>query len=367
MHQPVRQKSSANSLASLSSIASLSRRGSEDIRQLEELLEGLHTLLKNPSNSINDLVHNVVDRIVSSMKYVRNDQDMGIICGDVVESEVFEEERDEIAQVLASYDDKDSNKGYVVYSLLYHLGQLSPNIYRKLLEDDWLPRLRDQILVRHGERQHPVLVLLMYELCKLQELSIADLEIIDELFLSFLCDKIEQTRNESEDENYALIKLLLSLNEQFMLKNAGRPVIENRVLTTVLARTGSNKTLSENLIFMFNRATDRDIQLKTLQFLSSVLKDPASAQFFYTNDTRIIMDVILREVRSVPQEDGILQQTYISILPLLVRNTACGANRYKSDEVLRLLKDLRDSPFGRPETKRMAEKVLGDCGPTLAP
>lgn len=140
-------------------------------------------------------------------------------------------------------------------------------------------------------------VRLLYEMCRVQKLAIQDLsafiitlllaiyiyilthllsvEVFDDPFLDYLFDLVEQTRHMQDDTfNYSVIKLIVALNEQFMVASLGdegvpsavpnptshRPVSsssaesKNRVLRMLMRRLGSSQTFGENMIFMLNRA-----------------------------------------------------------------------------------------------------------------
>ncbi|KAJ3047349.1 hypothetical protein HK097_011605 [Rhizophlyctis rosea] len=339
-----------------------SRRGSEDLRELESLLQDLTELLvATPGpDDVERQLGNVFERIRLSLRYVRSDNDMEIICQEVLESHTFEESREEVLQILSRTDDKDPSNAYIIYSLLYRLGQDYPNTYRRLLEEDWHHHLKDVILERVGDRSHHVAVQLLYELAKMQELSIGDLETFDTPFLTFLLDRIEKTRDVGEAENYALIRLLLVLHEQFRLKTQFSASFPNRVTSTISSRINESKTLSENFVFMFNRGGDTSFQLVMIRFLKEVFESEILATLFYTNDTRVILDVILRETRNTAEEDEAVREGYILLLPSLLRNTDLGKYGYKSAEVIRMLTELRDSPLGRSGTRRVADRVLNE-------
>ncbi|KAJ3042427.1 hypothetical protein HDV00_007383 [Rhizophlyctis rosea] len=346
-----------------------SRRGSEDLIELESLLADVTELLVATPGGAEDVEQQlklVIERIKRSTRYIRSDNDMDIICSEVLESHTFDESREEVLRSLSRTDDEDPDNAYIVYSLLYRLGQDYVNTYRRLLEEDWLPHLKTVIATRVGDRSHHVAVQLLYELAKIQELSIADLDTFDDAFLTFLLDQIEATRDKNESENYALIRLLLIINEQFRLKTAFSATFSNRVTSTITLRINECKTLSENLVFMFNRASDLSLQLVMIRFLQEIFTSAELAKLFYTNDTRVIMDVILRETRNTSDEDEQLREGYILLLPPLLRNTDLAKHRYKSAELTRMLTELRDDPRGRSGTRRVADRVLNEVEGLLA-
>lgn len=68
-------------------------------------------------------------------------------------------------------------------SLLYCLGHTwSPNVYRRLAEIDWFPSLRNTLVERalaaaiyKVDRMHHATAQLLYEICRVQELSIDEM------------------------------------------------------------------------------------------------------------------------------------------------------------------------------------------------
>ncbi|KAJ3087383.1 hypothetical protein HK102_011220 [Quaeritorhiza haematococci] len=343
----------------------------QSILQLEALVKDLQELTS--VESVDDVPH-VVDQVVNKMKdamiYIRHDKDMQIICEEVLGSPLFEEEQDQVLRHLITYDNtEEPNTGYVVYSLLYHLGQYWPNAYRRMAEEDYLEKLRLDVFKRTAERLHLTAMRLMFEISQLHELSMTDIALIDAPFLMLLCDLVEKTRSdELEEYNYTVIRLLLAFNAQFMLKNTARSLVDNRVILTLSKRLNRSKTLSENILFMFNRADNPEVQLLIAKFLVRVFSTRSVCDLFYTNDLKVVVDVVLRELLNHGSEDEVLQHAYLSIIPPLILNTRyADTNYHKAPELLQVLTMLRDDVQGvlRPGTRREAERVLNECGTVL--
>jgi hypothetical protein len=80
----------------------------------------------------------------------------------------------------------------------------------------------------------------MYEVCRVQKLDREELAPFDEQFIDHLLEMVETTRNQQDESlNYAVIKLILALNEQFMVatlpsKPAKEAVVESPASTTML-------------------------------------------------------------------------------------------------------------------------------------
>ncbi|KAL1742299.1 hypothetical protein HDZ31DRAFT_43559 [Schizophyllum fasciatum] len=248
-------------------------------------------------------------------------------------------------------------------------------------------------------------VKLLYEVCRVQRLSIADLRIFPSAFIDFLFDLVEQTRDMRNDAfNYSVIKLIIALNEQFMvaslhashspspsaspapdqerqrktahrLSNDPEGKNQNRVLSVLMRRLGSSKTFGENVIFMLNRSkrTPEDLttQLLLLKILYLLFTTKGTEDFFYTNDLFVLVDVFLRELGDLMDVDetdathGSLRHTYLRVLHPLLTKTELREVPYKRAQLAYLLESIV-SADGRgatkevgPTTRRLAERCLG--------
>ncbi|TPX38649.1 hypothetical protein SeMB42_g06614 [Synchytrium endobioticum] len=340
-------------------------------KELETLLHDLHNgLLAKPVDDISDTVEAVVRRLAVAIPYIRGSDDMTVIAEELASSPFFTQDGDQFVKVLAKEDVQklDADNGYVTVSLLYHLGHIwSPNVYRRLSENDWFGPLRKVVVERacaaavyRVDRMHHAAVLLLYEICRVQELSINEMELLDAELIYCICEIIERTRDdEREAFNYDLIRLLLVFNDQFMTKNERRLVMINRVLSVVGSRIQHSKTLTENLVFMLNRADDIQTQMLLIKFLKVLFEDSTTWDLIYTNDLKVVLDVILRETRNVEDE---LKCSYLSILKPLILNTKLGELGYKFAEVGKLLNEIVHDMFGHDSlpVKREARKAFVD-------
>jgi hypothetical protein len=202
----------------------------------------------------------------------------------------------------------------------------------------------------------------MYEVCRVQKLDPTELAQFDDQFIDHLFELVETTRDQQDERlNYAVIKLIIALNEQFMVsslsakpkavrtdpiesvdrfhdtppqrgarnhqrahtdsapgQDTGEDVKKhNRVLMVLMRRLGSSKTFGENVIFMLNRAggsarwsllmaenTPEDLcmQLLVLKILYLLFTTPGTQEYFFTNDLRVLLDVFIRELVDLPEE-----------------------------------------------------------------
>ncbi|TFY72553.1 hypothetical protein EVG20_g431 [Dentipellis fragilis] len=222
-------------------------------------------------------------------------------------------------------------------------------------------------------------VRLLYEVCRASKLSVQELRIFDDSFIEHLFDMVEQTRNMQDDTfNYSVIKLIVALNEQFMVAALKGPNAEstrqtnanqlgdNRVLQVLVTRLGLSQTFGENMIFMLNRASrspeDLVMQLLVLKMLYMLFTTKGTCEYFYTNDLCVLVDVFLRELADLDEDAESLRHTYLRVLHPLLTKTQLRQTPYKRPQIVRALESLISNPDIRevtPTTKRLVERCLG--------
>ena len=101
------------------------------------------------------------------------------------------------------------------------------------------------------------------------------------------------------------------------------------------------KTFGCNLILLLNRESETSLQLLILKVLYLVFGNRPTAEYFYTNDLHVLVDVILRNLIDLPSDSPsavALRHTYLRVLyPILSNSQISKPPHYKREEVLRLL------------------------------
>lgn len=145
-----------------------------------------------------------------------------------------------------------------------------------------------------------------------------------------------------------LTEVKLVLNEQYMLAStdvaADTPPLTNRIVKCLSLHGPDYRTFGENIILLLNRETETSLQLLILKLLYLLFTTKATYEYFYTNDLRVLLDVIIRNLMDLPDEKMALRHTYLRVLyPLLAHTQLSQPPHYKKDEVLGLLHILRGS------------------------
>lgn len=122
-------------------------------------------------------------------------------------------------------------------------------------------------------------------------------------------------------------------------------------------------TFGENIILLLNRETETSLQLLILKLLYLTFTTKATYDYFYTNDLRVLLDVIIRNLLDLPNELVSLRHTYLRVLyPLLAHTQLNQEPHYKRDEIVKVLSILGGSANGHWEpadetTVRLVERV----------
>ncbi len=166
-------------------------------------------------------------------------------------------------------------------------------------------------------------------------------------------------------------RLQLVLNEQWMVASTRSPAdshhpsspLTNRVIKILSLHGSSYMTFGENIILLLNRETETSLQLLILKLLYLLFTTRATYEYFYTNDLRVLLDVIIRNLLDLPNELISLRHTYLRVLyPLLAHTQLNQPPHYKHDEIIKVLEILGGSSNAHWEpadetTLRLVDRV----------
>ncbi|PHH59001.1 hypothetical protein CDD81_3959 [Ophiocordyceps australis] len=247
----------------------------------------------------------------------------------------------------------DSEPLHAIVSLLLLDGRGDETTFARMIDEACFPRLLDLINNRQDDgdlRLHRLLLQLLYDMSRVQRLKTEDLSLVQDAFVHRLFDIIEGVSNDVEDPyHYPTIRVLLVLNEQYMLAStdsdgSAEGQLTNRIVKCLSLYGHVYRTFGENIILLLNRETETSLQLLILKLLYLVFTTKATYEYFYTNDLRVLVDVIIRNLMDLPDEKMSLRHTYLRVMyPLLAHTQLKQAPHYKRDEVIRVLRILRGS------------------------
>lgn len=125
------------------------------------------------------------------------------------------------------------------------------------------------------------------------------------------------------------------------------------------------KTFGCNLILLLNRESETSLQLLILKVLYLIFNNPQSAEYFYTNDLHVLVDVILRNLADLPSDSpaaNALRHTYLRVLyPILTHSQISKPPHYKKDGICRLLYLLTTSGAHFAPTDETTVRLVRRC------
>ncbi|KAK3320022.1 hypothetical protein B0T19DRAFT_445798 [Cercophora scortea] len=264
---------------------------------------------------------------------------------------------------------------HVIANFLLLDGRAEEATFRRMVGEGCFCRLLELIKTCGGQdrRLHRLLLELMYEMSRIERLRPEDLVQVDDSFVTYLFQLIEALSDDVDDPyHYPVIRVLLVLNEQYMVASTSSASpssptaptpLTNRVVKILSIHGPSFRTFGENIILLLNRATETAVQLLILKLLYLLFTTTATYEYFYTNDLRVLLDVIIRNLLDLPADMNVLRHTYLRVLaPLLAHTQLSQPPHYKRDQILSLLDILRGSGTGHfmppePTTLRLLERV----------
>ncbi|PLB34517.1 DUF2013 domain-containing protein [Aspergillus candidus] len=247
--------------------------------------------------------------------------------------------------------DDDPNTLLLIASYLLFDGQQNEIVFRMMNEECAFPRLVELLQAQNkaigddGAGLHRLLMDLLYEMSRIQRIKVEDLVLVDDDFIKSLFNIIENLSYDVNDPyHYPVIRVLLVLNEQFMI-SAHDPISErssttltNRVIKVLSMNGNLYKTFGENIILLINREAETSLQLLTLKLLYLIFTTPSTYEYFYTNDLHVLVDILIRNLLDLPEEAAALRHTYLRVLyPLLAHTQLRNPPFYKRDELHRML------------------------------
>lgn len=152
---------------------------------------------------------------------------------------------------------------------------------------------------------------------------------------------------------YEEFKLLLLINEQYMMKSFSSVTQQNKVFEGLLTKKKGSVIgicgFTNLLVYHLNREESHIIKILMLKFLYLILTSSFTVKLPYLNDLKILVDIIMRELNDMDysssetaNETSLLALTYLKVLfPLLKFSLLSELSAgYKSAELLEMLRNI---------------------------
>lgn len=136
-------------------------------------------------------------------------------------------------------------------------------------------------------------------------------------------DSVEDSENVKTLVSYEQFKLILLLNEQFMMRLLTTSSHANKVFESLcVGETNTTNGICafvNILVYHMNREESHVLKILMLKFLYLVFTSSYSARLPYLNDVKIIIDIIVRELNDLnycsdDDDSSLLALTYVKVL-----------------------------------------------------
>ncbi|KAL9625082.1 MAG: hypothetical protein Q9160_000811 [Pyrenula sp. 1 TL-2023] len=337
--------------------------------ELDDLLSApceTHESIDNTLRSYLNLTTSVKD------EYINTEYDVANCNYRLLSSDLFAKHGDYIRQqiIYGLLQDDAPDVLLFIASFLQFDGRQNEKGFEMMNNEGAFPKLMDLIMgVKDAEEAglHRLLMELLYEMSRIQRIKLQDLVLVEDDFVRHLFEIIEELSDDVNDPyHYPVIRVLLVLNEQFMvsahdpnLSNPPSAPLTNRVMKILSSEGGKYKTFGENIILLLNRESETSLQLLTLKLMYLLFTTPSTQEYFYTNDLHVLVDILIRNLLDLPEDAVALRHTYLRVLyPLLSHTQLRHPPHYKRDEIRNLLAvlvrgqqaDLNDEPSSSATT-----------------
>lgn len=230
------------------------------------------------------------------------------------------------------------NTLYTQFAYLSKYGE-EKNIARERITNPDSAELTDIELkiVDEMKQISTVLMDLLFQVLKYCKCSVKNIQLVDDFFVYFLMTSL-RSDTMTDLFNNAQFKLLLALNEQYMMLHKEYE-IENKVFQYLTIDTIGAR-FTELLLLKFNRVQDKSLQIMMCKLIYLILtaKDGTLAMnFFYLNDLHVFVDVLLRELENIAENEETLRNYFLRILFPLLTNTELSKTHYRKDDLKRVL------------------------------
>ncbi|XP_069703859.1 NCK-interacting protein with SH3 domain isoform X2 [Periplaneta americana] len=156
-------------------------------------------------------------------------------------------------------------------------------------------------------------------------------------FISFLFDLIETPPDTDVEEQIPdlFLNLVLSYNLQFTEN------VENIMVKALVKRTVA-KTFTEKILLLLNREED-PVRIfehqpapphSVLKLFVDLFKSTETATLFYTNDTKVLIDIIVRQLADLSAGD-VRRHQYLELCRLVMRNTPYSDHHHRRGDILK--------------------------------
>lgn len=175
-------------------------------------------------------------------------------------------------------------------------------------------------------------------------------DVASEKFVKTLLDSLDYIQDEKI--YLSIVNILMSISEESVKIDAD-PVLQQSFTHA------NQRFFSEYIVHAFNKASKEQI-LKILAFLKRIFLYQESFHksehgFFYTNDFKILCDILIRDIMNTNDEN--IREKDMEVLLTVLRSSQYKQEKYRKKDCLELLEELLSATVGE-KSKALAREIL---------
>ncbi|XP_041458098.1 NCK-interacting protein with SH3 domain-like [Lytechinus variegatus] len=153
-------------------------------------------------------------------------------------------------------------------------------------------------------------------------------------FVNFMLDCIENPppADELDQVPDLFVNLILAFNLHLR-------VPADSIVMKVLAEKRNTRSFGERIMLLINRGVDpvkmfdhcSDTQDSLLKFMADMFSSPATSDLFYSNDMKVLIDIIVRQITDLCPGDQ-MRTEYLSLIFSIFTNTSYWEDRHRLSE-----------------------------------
>lgn len=183
-------------------------------------------------------------------------------------------------------------------------------------------------------------------------------DFMDAKFMNFVFDTIESGEHDEQLTNL-LVQFVLAFNLHFLRKD--------NLVMHVLAERRTAKVFTEKILLLFNRDEDPVQMLdhdpkppnSIMKLLQDMYNDPGTATILYTNDAKVLIDIVLQHIVDLPAGDK-LRSAHLKLLQLYFQTSDYVEHRHRYTELKECLRRIEREEEQTGDDKHIVKHIFSE-------
>ncbi|RKP13100.1 hypothetical protein BJ684DRAFT_20393 [Piptocephalis cylindrospora] len=226
-------------------------------------------------------------------------------------------------------------------ALVYELLLATSQIYRDLLS-----QAHDRGMCTHWFRDileiddfwtQRLSVALLWQVLANRDIGPNDLDMVDDATVNRLLDLVEMYGQDGDGPERPFVHQVLLLLARIDAASPGQDGGQRQLIRILTQRRRRARAFEENIISLFIHEPSLQARSDLLTLFAGLFAQPETGTFFYTNDLSILIDVLIRDLWDLGEEETHVRIQTLMVLALILERTQWVQGRYKHQEISRTL------------------------------